>query len=215
MKGLNSLTNIDWYLRHVELLQLSVVYADEVNKTFHRVAMSTNCDQWKPRCLSISRELKCLRKAFRSGSNSFENSNDYKRNFACCSKFRSNFCSNFRTWVRNIEIYKTMRLRTFVRKFAEIRFGKKVRSFLPKSSEMFLNSSKFVLISFAQYCKRWFILQKSCLQSLQRFRLVKSLQSDALSELVSSVTSKVSFSDKFAKRCAKRTRVFSHFKGFV
>ena len=45
-----------------------------------------------------------------------------------------------------------MRLRTFVRKFAEIQFGKKVRSFSPKSSEMFLNSSKFVLISFAQYC---------------------------------------------------------------
>ena len=59
---------------------------------------------------------------------------------------------------------------------------------------------------FRAQCKRWFILQKSCLQSLQRFRLVTRLQSDALSELVSSVTSKVPFSNEFAKRYTKGTR---------
>ena len=139
MKGLNSLTNIDWYLRHVELLQLSVVYADEVNKTLHRVAMSTNCDQWKPRCLNISRELKCLRKAFRSGSNSFENSQN-------SSKIRMTINEISRA-VRNFD---RIFVWTFVREFEISKFIRQCGF-----EHSFENSLTFDLAKkFAHFCRK-------------------------------------------------------------
>lgn len=44
-----------------------------------------------------------------------------------CSKLRPNFCLNFRMWVHDVEIYKSMWLQKFLRKIAKSQFGTKVR----------------------------------------------------------------------------------------
>ena len=64
----------------------------------------------------------------------------------------TNFRWNIRIQFRNFESVKTIALSKIHRKFGDISFRSKNRWFSSKSGEMFRNSSKFALITFAQYC---------------------------------------------------------------
>ena len=65
---------------------------------------------------------------------------------------RSNFRWNILIQFRNFEKVKTIALSKIRRKFGDISLCSKNRWFLSKSGEMSRNSSKFALITFAQYC---------------------------------------------------------------
>ena len=76
------------------------------------------------------------------------------------SKFRKSFRIVVRifagTFAYNFKIVKTIALSKIRRKFGDISFRSKNRWFSSKSGEMSRNSSKFALISFAQYCILYF-----------------------------------------------------------
>ena len=92
-------------------------------------------------------------------SKTSKNASSILRNFETFpSKFRESSRIVVRifagTFAYNFESVKTIALSKIRRKFGDISFRSKHHWFSSKSGEMSRNSSKFALITFAQYCTR-------------------------------------------------------------
>ena len=136
-------------------------------------------------------ESKALFDISKQSSNFFNTFQNSLRNFEALfelscensilsAKWRSKFRLNFRGLARFFANGKTIAVSKKQRNFEENSFGSKYRSFSKVFETFRRNSSKFVLITFAQYCTTmiWisFLIQGTCLLLFQQANQIQELK---------------------------------------